>query len=67
MERIRPKASVGFDRGEDGRDCYHYVQYRCPKCDIRIIRGDVACAECGTFLDWSKKAKIVIVRQIEWE
>lgn len=67
MNKIRPNASVEFSYGEDGRDCYHYIRYKCPNCNKGIREKDIACTECGTFFDWSKRASIQIVREVVWE
>lgn len=67
MEKIRPNATVERDDGNDGRDWYYYIEYRCPKCNKRIKEKDIACTDCGTFFDWSKRAFIQIVREVIWE
>lgn len=67
MEKVRPKATVEFSYGVDGRDCHYYISYKCPNCNKGIIMNDIACTECGTFFDWSKRARIKVVRTVEWE
>ena len=66
VKKIRPMARVEYDYGNDGRDGKYYVQYYCPKCGKKIEFGDIACDECGTFFDWSQKALIKVIREVEW-
>lgn len=63
---VRPNASVGFTEGMDGWDAHYFVEYSCPTCNKNISEGVVACTKCGTFFDWSKHAKIVVSRSVEW-
>lgn len=67
MDKIRPEATVKFNYGTDGRDCYYYISYKCPNCNKCIKEKDIACTECGTFFDWSKQARIEVVRTVVWE
>lgn len=67
MDKIRPNATVEYDNGSDGRDWRYIITYKCPKCNKRIKEKDIACTECGTFFDWSKRARIQIVREVVWE
>lgn len=67
MKKIRPDASAEFTYGIDGRDSHFFISFKCPKCGKSIREKDIACTECGTFFDWSKKARIKIVRTVEWE
>ena len=62
----KPMARVEYSYGNDGRDGEYYVQYSCPKCGKKIRFEDIACDECGTFFDWSQKARIKVVREVEW-
>lgn len=66
MNKIRPNASIYLDFGEDGRDCHRRISFKCPNCNKRIREKDIACTECGTAFDWSKKARIKVVRTVEW-
>lgn len=67
MNKIRPEATVNYSYGEDGRDCHYYISFSCSHCNKKIKEKDIACTECGTFFDWSKKAKIEVVRKVVWE
>lgn len=67
MNKILPNATVEFSYGQDGRDCYHYISYKCPICNRNIREKDIACTECGTFFDWSKSARIKTIRTVVWE
>lgn len=67
IKKVRPHATVEFSNGIDGRDSFYYVHYTCPTCGKSIRENDIACDVCGTFFDWSKKAKIELVRTIVWE
>lgn len=64
--KVRPKASVEYSYGNDGKDEHYYIQYRCAGCNRVISQGDIACDNCGTFHDWSMKADYVIKREIIW-
>lgn len=67
VTKVRPDAKVIYDYGCDGRDGHYDIDYSCPKCKKNILKKDIACQECGTFFDWSKKATIKIIPIIEWE
>lgn len=67
INKIRPEATVKFNYGTDGRDFCYYISFRCPKCNKFIREKDIACTECGTFFDWSKQARIEVVRTVVWE
>lgn len=67
ITKIRPKATVEFNCGNDGRDSHLDIDYRCPNCDIRIREGVCACKSCGTFFDWNKHAVIKVIHSIDWE
>ena len=67
VEKIRPRAFIEYSCGNDGRDEYEYIEFRCPGCNKKIFKGDIACDECGTFMDWSQKARIKTIKQIVWE
>lgn len=66
VDKVRPGAFIQFDGGEDGRDCKYVAKYICPKCGKPLYEGQMACEECGTFFDWSKRAHIVVTRSVEW-
>lgn len=67
IEKIRPSARVEHDYGMDGRSgLKRRVVYFCPKCVKFIRENDMACDNCGTFFDWSKKAEIEIREEIIW-
>lgn len=65
--KVRPRAAVQFDNGNDGRDARYEIEYRCSGCNKIIREGDIACDQCGTFHDWGKKARIKIIREVIWE
>lgn len=67
MDKIRPNATAAYDYGEDGRDPHYHILYNCPNCNKRIREKDIACDKCGTFFDWSRKARIKIVHSVVWE
>ena len=67
MDKIRPNATAEYDYGVDGRDCHYYISYKCPSCNKNIQEKDIACTECGTFFDWSKRASIKTIRTVVWE
>jgi len=67
VKKIRPDAEINYSFGNDGRDSYFYVEYSCPTCHRTIKEDDIACTSCGEFFDWSKKAKIVVRREVNWE
>ena len=67
VTKIRPRADYELNHGNDGRDAYYEVVYYCSGCGRRISYRDIACDKCGTFHDWSKKAKIVVRHEIKWE
>lgn len=70
IEKLRPEASIYYNRGNDGRDGYFDIEYECPKCGKRLIEFPAfpaVCSNCGTYFDWSKKAHIVVKREIEWK
>lgn len=59
---------------------YEFKRYLLTDCDIKnkmdictdcfnksIREKDIACTECGTFFDWSKRASIKVIRTIEWK
>ena len=54
VEKFKPKASISFSEGNDGRDSHYYIIYQCPKCNKTIyeFKGETACDNCGTFFDW---------------
>ena len=64
---IRPDADIEFDTGEDGRNPRYLVKYSCPECGARTQLNYIACKECGTFFDWTKKAQIKVEQSIYWE
>lgn len=69
MEKIRPKAEVRLDFGNDGRDEHYYIKYSCPTCGQIILgyRSETACDRCGTFYDWGvREPKIKVTRMVEW-
>ena len=66
VDKIRPNAMKYWNDGNDGRDGRWDIQYYCPKCCKTLRENDIACDTCGTFFDWSKKAKIKIIYDIEW-
>ena len=70
IEKIRPKASVQWSDGNDGRDGRYYIEYRCPVCGRRIFYygRDNACDQCGTFYDWGKREPVIeITRSVKWD
>ena len=66
-EKIRPIAQAEFSDGIDGKDAHYYISYKCPTCYKDIRKDDVACTCCGTFFDWSKKARLKVHYIVEWE
>ena len=66
VEKIRPRAHIEWTDGNDGRDGHYFISYYCAGCGRNVREGVVACENCGTFHDWSKKANIVVKRIIEW-
>lgn len=66
VEKIKPNAEIKFSFGNDGRDGGNYIAYSCPKCGKHIRENDIACDECGSFFDWSKRAHIRVIREVEW-
>ena len=70
ITKIRPRAEINHCYGNDGRDSYDTILYRCPTCN-RIIgsyREETACDKCGTFYDWGKEpARIVITKSVQWD
>ena len=69
IEKIRPKASIEWSFGNDGRDAHYYIEYKCPKCNrlIRYYGSDTACDKYGTFYDWGNNPpSIEIERSIKW-
>lgn len=64
--KVRPSARAVWSEGNDGWDARYKVGYMCPTCSNTINERDIACDECGTFFDWSKKAVVNLVPQIEW-
>lgn len=67
-KKMRADASVGYSEGNDGRDCFYYVEYKCPVCHKTLNHTNNSfCEQCGVLFDWSKKAHIKITRSIEWE
>lgn len=70
IKKIRPKASIQWSYGDDGRDGRYYIEYRCPVCSRRInsYRSDNACDQCGTFYDWGKREPTIeITRSVKWD
>ena len=66
VEKVRARVTLEWSDGNDGRDGHYFVKYWCSQCNKSIKEDDIACDVCGTFFDWSKKAKIVVHRDIEW-
>ena len=66
IQKVRPEARVYYNIGNDGKDGYFAVQYECSKCGKPLWEDSVSCPNCGTHFDWSKKAYIVVKREIEW-
>lgn len=67
VEKIKPRADIGFSQGNDGRDAHYYIKYSCPSCFKSIRQYDIACDECGTFFDWSQRATIETTQSIVWK
>lgn len=69
IEKIRPIAKVAHSDGNDGRDAYVYIEFRCPKCNrlIRHWKADNACDACGTFYEWGKRPELVKKWEIKWD
>ena len=67
IEKLRPEASIYYNRGNYGWNGYFDIDYECPKCGKRLIEFPAVCSNCGTHFDWSKKAQIVVKREIEWK
>ena len=65
-EKVRPLAEEKYSSGNDGRDGHYYIQYSCPHCHKVIREDDIACTNCATFFDWSKKAHTQVKRSLEW-
>lgn len=67
VTKIRPNAKIEWNDGNDGRDGRYDVFYYCSGCGRRISECLVACDQCGTFFDWSKRAEIRVTRSVEWK
>lgn len=69
VKKIRPRAEIYYNTGNDGRDGSYDIAFFCPTCNrvIGAYKSDTACDECGTFYDWgSKKPTIIVKREIDW-
>ena len=66
VDKVRPDATNYWNNGNDGRDGYWDIKYSCPKCCKTLRENDMACDTCGTFFDWSKKARVKVIYDIEW-
>ena len=54
VEKVRPKTSIEYSFGNDGRSYEHYyIQCRCGGClkHINSYKSENACEFCGTFRD----------------
>lgn len=67
IKKVKPSAKVRYSSGIDGRESKWYIDYSCSNCGKQILEGDIACDRCGTFFDWSKKARIRMNPDIVWE
>ena len=70
IKKVQPIAKPYVDYGMDGRAGATYcIQYYCPNpiCKKEIHEKDIACTNCGTFFDWSKKAYAKVVLVAEWK
>ena len=67
VTKIRPNVRIEWNNGNDGRDGRYEVFYYCPGCGRCISECLVACDQCGTFFDWSKRAEIRVTRSVEWK
>lgn len=70
VKKIKPKAAIKWNNGNDGRDGFDEIVYYCPTCrrQISYYMSDTACDECGTFYDWGKhKPYLKTYKQIVWE
>lgn len=67
MDKIKPKAQIVWNDGNDGRDAHYDIKYTCPKCGKWLREGVVGCDECGTFFDWTETAHIKMTPTIVWK
>ncbi len=68
--KIRPKAELYHNNGNDGWDAHDDIRYRCPTCNrlIGSYRAEIACDQCGTFYDWGDRpARIVVTKSVQWD
>jgi hypothetical protein len=66
VTKIKPKASIAFTEGMDGRDSHYYIIYHCPTCNrlISFYRSNDACDECGTFYDWGSREPYIKMKPV---
>ena len=66
-KKVRPRATVRLDYGNDGRDGGWYIAYSCPTCGVTIGTKQTTCDRCGNVFDWSKSAEIKVSREVVWK
>ena len=67
--RMRPKAVIRYNSGNDGRDGRYEIEFSCPNCGqkLKSYAEKNACDKCGVFFDWGhQKPRIEVVRTVVW-
>ena len=64
--KVRPDAQIGYSDGIDGRNPHYYVSYYCPNCRKYLNENDIACDQCGTFFDWTMRARVRLEPVLDW-